>query len=123
MKSSGKLMAVDDDFDITFTLKVALEKRGYSVDVYNDPAEALVNFKPDYYGLLLLDVKMPQMNGFELYQEINKIDRKAKVCFFTAYEVFYDTLRTQFPNLKSGCLITKPISILEVVKKIDKELL
>jgi hypothetical protein len=55
--------------------------------------------------------------------EINKIDRNVKVCFFTAYEALYDTLLKQFPNLKSECLITKPISILEVVKKIDKELL
>lgn len=86
MKTSSKLMAVDDDFDITFTLKMSLEPRGYSVDVYNDPTKALVNFRPDYYDLLLLDVRMPKMNGFELCQQINKIDRKAKVCFFTVAE-------------------------------------
>lgn len=83
----------------------------------------MANFKPNYYDLLLLDVKMPKMNGFELYQEINNIDRKAKVCFFTAYEAFYDTLRKQFPNLKSECLISKPISILNLIKKIDNELI
>lgn len=114
-------MAVDDS-DITFTLKRNLEKRGFSVDVYNDPIEALANFKPNYYDLLLLDVKMPKMNGFELYQEIAKIDGNVKVCFFTAYEGLYDILQKQFPNLKSECLIAKPISILDVVKKIEKEL-
>ncbi len=116
-------MAVDDDSDITFTLKMSLEKRGFSVDVYNDPTEALANFKPDYYDLLLLDVKMPQMNGFELYQEIDKVDRNVKVCFFTAYEAFYETLRKQFLNLKTDCLISKPVSIIDLIKKIDKELL
>jgi DNA-binding response OmpR family regulator len=116
-------LVVDDESDITFTLKTSLKQCGYSVDVYNDPIEALANFKPDYYDLLLLVVKMPKMNGFELYQGLAKIDTKAKVCFFTAYEELYDNLRKQFPNLKSECLITKPISILEVVKNIDKELL
>ena len=71
----NKLMAVDDDCDITLTLKRSFEQRGFSMDVYNDPIEALVNFKPNYYDLLLLDVKMPKMNGFELFQEINKMDR------------------------------------------------
>ena len=118
--TSRKLMAVDDDFDITFTLKRNLERRGFSLDVYNDPTEALTNFKPDYYDLLLLDVKMPKMNGFELYREINKIDRNVKVCFFTAYEAFYYTLRKQFPNLNTGWQIGKPINISDLVIKINE---
>lgn len=118
MKIYSKLMVVDDEPDITFTLKMSLEQRGYSVDVYNDPIEALANFKPDYYVLLLLDVKMPKLNGFELYQELAKIDTKAKVCFFTEYEGLYVS-----SSQMSECLISKPISTLEVVKKIDKELL
>jgi two-component system, OmpR family, response regulator ChvI len=56
-------MAVDDEADITFTLKKELEKSGLLVDVFNGPTSALSNFKPDYYDLILLDVKMPQMNG------------------------------------------------------------
>ncbi len=120
--TSGRLMVVDDDFDITFTLKVSLEQRGFSVDIYNDPKEALANFKPNYYDLLLLDVKMPKMNGFELYQEINKIDGKVKVCFFTAYEAFYDNLRKQFPNINTGCLIGKPIHMSNLIRKINEEM-
>ena len=118
----NKLMAVDDDFDITFTLKRSFEKRGFSIDIYNDPIEALANFKPNYYDLLLLDVKMPKMNGFELYQEINKMDRDAKVCFFTAYEALYDSLRKQFPNLNTGWLIGKPISVSDLIRKINEEI-
>jgi DNA-binding response OmpR family regulator len=68
-------MAVDDESDITFTLKMILEQNGFSLDVFNDPTIALSNFKPGYYDLILLDVKMPQMNGFELYEEIRKKDK------------------------------------------------
>ena len=71
---SRRLMAVDDEADITFTLKKELEQSGFSLDVFNDPITALSNFKPEYYDLILLDVKMPEMNGFELYQEIQKKD-------------------------------------------------
>lgn len=79
------LLAVDDDNDITFTLKVMLQQCGFSIDVFNEPHVALKKFKPNYYDLILLDVKMPQMNGFELYQEINKIDKNTRVCFLTAF--------------------------------------
>jgi PleD family two-component response regulator len=79
--ASGKLTAVDDESDITFTLKVVLEQSGFLLDVFNDPTTALANFKSDYYDLMLLDVKMPQMNGFELYQEIKKKRQKRKSMF------------------------------------------
>src|SRR5438128_3436129 len=97
--SYRRLMAVDDEADITFTLKKELEQSGFSLDVFNDPILALSNFKCDYYDLILLDIGMPQMNGFELYQEIKKKD---KVFFFkqkTAYEVYFESLKKQFPNL------------------------
>jgi DNA-binding response OmpR family regulator len=77
-------MAVDDEADITFTLKKELEQSGLLVDVFNGPTSALSNFKPDYYDLILLDVKMPQMNGFELYQAIKKKDKNVKV-FLSRY--------------------------------------
>ena len=112
-------MVVDDDFDITFTLKGKLEQRGFSLDTYNDLIET--DFKPNYYDLLILDVKMPKMNGFELYQEINKVDRNAKVCFFTAYEAYYDSLQKQYPDLNTSWLIGKPIDVSDLVRKINEE--
>jgi DNA-binding response OmpR family regulator len=118
----SRLLAVDVDSDITFMLKVILEQCGFTIDVFNDPKLALINFKADHYDLLLLEVKMPQINGFQLYQEIANIDRNVKVCFFTAYEALYQSLIKQFPNLKAECLITKPIKILDLIKKIDHEL-
>jgi two-component system, OmpR family, response regulator ChvI len=121
--ASSKLMAVDDEFDMTFTLKAVLEQSGFSLDVFNDPMAALSNFKVDYYDRLLLDVKMPQMNGFELYQEIKKIDDKIKVCFVTGYELYYESLKQKFPKLDVGCYIRKPIDVDDLVKRIKKEML
>ena len=121
--ASSKLMAVDDESDITFTLKVVLEQSGFSLDVFNDPKTALSNFKPNYYDLILLDVKMPQMNGFELYQEIKKKDKKVKACFVTVYELYYESLKKEFPKLEVGCFILIPINTDDLVRRINKELI
>ena len=94
----SNLMAVDDEADITFTLKLVLEQSGFLVDVFNDPKIALISFKPDYYDLILLDVKMPQMNGFELYQEIRKKDKNVKACFVTAYELYFESPELYFES-------------------------
>ena len=78
---------VDDDPDITLTYSLALEDSGYIVDTYNDPLVALTRFKPNFYDLLLLDVRMPQMNGLELYEQIKKMDANARVCFISAFNL------------------------------------
>src|SRR2546425_9289389 len=119
--AASKLMAVDDEADITFTLKKALEQSGFALAVFNDPIAALANFKADYYDLLL-DIKMPQMNGYELYQEIKKKDNKVKVCFVTASDVYLESLKQRFPTMELGCLIRKPIDTDDLVKRINKEL-
>jgi two-component system, OmpR family, response regulator ChvI len=120
--SSRRLMAVDDEADITFTLKKELEQSGFSLDVFNDPIVALSNFKPDCYDLILLDVLMPQMNGLELYLEINKKDKNLKACFVTAYELYYKSLKKEFPKLNVGCFISKPFEMNYLVNKIENEL-
>lgn len=115
-------MLVDDEHDITFSLRIGLENNGFAVDIFNDPEEALSNFKAGLYDLLLIDVKMPKMNGFELYQEIEKMDNKAKVCFITAFEVYYNSLRELFPTVKVDCYIKKPVTTDELVQRIKSEL-
>jgi len=120
--ASDKLMAVDDESDMTFTLKAVLEQSGFSLDVFNDPLTALSNFKPDYYDLILLDIVMPKMNGLELYQEIKKKDNRVKACFVTAYELYYESLKQKYPKLEVGCYIRKPIDMDDLVKRINKEL-
>jgi DNA-binding response OmpR family regulator len=92
------MLIVDDEHDITFAFRIGLEDNGFTVDTFNDPQAALSNFKAGLYDLLLIDVKMPKMNGFELYIEIEKMDNKPKVCFITAFEVYYKSLRELFPT-------------------------
>ncbi|MDP9286964.1 MAG: response regulator [Thermoproteota archaeon] len=117
-----KILIVDDETDITLALKTGLEQNGFSVDAYNDPMIALSKFKPAFYDLLLLDIKMPHLNGFQLYQEVKKKDNNARACFITAYEVFYENLKEDYPTLDVGCFIKKPVEMDNLVKKIMKEL-
>ena len=117
-----RILLVDDEHDITFSLRIGLENNGFAVDIFNDPEEVLSNFKAGLYDLLLIDIKMPKMNGFELYREIEKIDNKAKVCFITAFEVYYKSLRELFPTIKVDCYIKKPITTDDLVQRIKSEL-
>jgi CheY-like chemotaxis protein len=93
-----RILIVDDDVDITFTFKMILEENGFNrrVDTYNEPLLALQDFKAGVYGLLIIDVAMPVMDGFRLYQLMKQIDNKPKVLFATAY-LNYDVLRGYFP--------------------------
>jgi CheY-like chemotaxis protein len=81
-----KVLVVDDEPDNTSIFSMSLEDGGYEVDAFTDPLLALSKFKSvKKYDLLILDIKMPDMNGFELYEEIRKIDNKVKTCFLTAF--------------------------------------
>ena len=118
------MLIVDDDPDITKTFSLALEDSGlYEVDTYNNPLVALSNLRPNSYDLALLDIRMPAMNGFELYEEIRKIDTKVKVCFISAFDVEDKELREQFPSLQVECFLPKPIAISMLIKKLEIQLL
>ena len=124
-----RLMIVDDEADITNSFSLALEDSGlFVVDMYNDPLVALSNYRPNSYDLLLLDIKMPKMNGFELYGQIKKLDNNVKVCFISAYDVDFNALGDLFPSLEKDCLIPKniirkPIEVSKLIEKIELELL
>ena len=124
-----RILIVDDEVDITLSFSLALEDSGlFEVETSNDPLVALSNYRPNYYDLLLLDIRMPAMNGFELYDKIKKLDNKVKVCLISAYDVDYDALREQFPSLEIDCLlprgvIRKPIQIAKLIERIELELL
>ena len=117
-----RILVVDDELDILLTFKSCLERNKFKVDVFSDPHEALSNFTRGAYDLLLLDIKMPKMNGFELYREIRKLDDNVKVCFITAFVVYYQSLQETFPSTKTSCFIRKPIELNQLIKKIDLEL-
>jgi len=76
-----RILIVDDEHDITFVFKTGLEDNGFVVDTFNDPQLSISNFKTDLYDLLLIDIGIPKMNGFEFYKEIRKTDDKVKACF------------------------------------------
>ena len=116
-----RIMVVDDEFDLTLFLSMSLEYQGFEVEAFNDSKKALSNFKPDYYDLLVLDIKMPDMDGFELYNEILKIDSKANVCFLTASELYYKEFREkEYSAIDKDLFIRKPIANEELIKEIDR---
>jgi DNA-binding response OmpR family regulator len=118
--NSARIMLVDDEPDINAALSVVLKRAGYDVDTFENPFIALEKLKPGFYELIILDVKMPQMDGFELYLEIKKVDKKAKICFLTASELYYENLRKEkFTPLDKELFIIKPISNAELLNKID----
>jgi DNA-binding response OmpR family regulator len=121
--NNARILIVDDEEDITSVLRKVLEKNGFEVITFNDPLLALSNFKAGMYDIVLLDIRMPKMDGFELYQELEKIDSKTKICFMTAFEVYYDALKEIFPDTYSSvCFIRKPFAIQDFVKRISKEI-
>jgi DNA-binding response OmpR family regulator len=113
---------VDDEPDVIFTLKIVLEENGFKVDSFTDPLLALQNFKEQdgMYDIIILDIKMPKMNGFELYRQIKKIDDKVKVCFLTASEMYYDAYEDIFNTLDVKCFIQKPIENKELIDRLNK---
>src|ERR687886_2055725 len=115
------ILIVDDEPDIASYLKLNLEDNGFEVDSFNDPILALENFRKRLYSLLILDIKMPKMNGFELYTKIKKIDDKVKVCFLTALAELqeYESFRKElFPEEGKRYFVQKPVGN-EVVRMVN----
>jgi len=120
---SPRILIVDDDVDILNLFRLSLERDGFIVVSFSDPHLALSSYKPGAYDLLLLDIRMPSMNGFELFQNIRQVDDKAKVCFVTAFEEFNIEFRRLFPTLEEGdCFIKKPIALRALSQKVKSEL-
>jgi len=115
-------MVVDDEEDIAISIKMGLEAKGFTVDAFDNPAGALANFKAGCYDMLLSDIKMPDMSGFDLYREVKKIDDKIKVAFITAFEIYEDEFRKVLPSIDVKCFIQKPISMSDLATRINEEL-
>lgn len=104
-----RILLVDDEQDITSVLKTGLEKEGFEVTIFNKPEEALSSFEKDYYNDIIIDIKMPDMDGFQLAREFWKVDANAKICFLTAFEIYEEEAKKVFPSLNGYCFIKKPI--------------
>jgi DNA-binding response OmpR family regulator len=119
-KDIGKrILVVDDEYDISLTIKMVLEENGFKVDSFNDASQALENFMTGVYDLVVLDVKMPEMDGFSLYEKIKKLDDKVAVCFLTAADdAYYKTSKKKHPNINENCVIHKPVNNESLLKQI-----
>jgi CheY-like chemotaxis protein len=116
-----KILIVDDEADLTMLGKLALEYYGFNVYTFNDPQEALSNYKPGFYDLIILDIKMPKMDGFELYKELRNKDSRVKICFLTASEMYYEGYRKQeYESMDKELFIRKPISNDELIKNVNE---
>jgi DNA-binding response OmpR family regulator len=129
IRKEKKILVVDDEPDITIAFKLALEEAGFIVDIDHDPFVTLSKFTPNSYDLVILDLRMPGMNGFELHEEMRKVDPQVLVCFITAGELYYDEVRGdykekkeegQYCKLDGERFLQKPISNVDLVKKIEK---
>jgi DNA-binding response OmpR family regulator len=118
---SKRILVVDNEPDVSIVLKRVLEQAGFDAESYDDPNLALKNFRAGLYDLILLDIKMPGMDGFSLYQELKKLDNNAKICFVTASEMYFSRFRKDedFCTLDEDLFIRKPIENEELIKKID----
>lgn len=115
-----RILIVDDEPDVNLALRIVLEDNNFIVDSFNDPLRALENFKANRYDLIILDIKMPKKDGFEVYKEILKIDNRVQVCFLTAGDINYRSLKETFPTLDENQFIRKPIENIELIKQIHK---
>jgi two-component system, OmpR family, response regulator ChvI len=118
-KPLRRILLVDDEVDVISVFKMILEMNGYEVDAYTSSKTALENFKPDFYGLLLLDIRMPTIGGFDLYRKMRDIDNKVKVCFITAFEDYREEFRESFPMLDEfKYFIRKPKAVEDLVNHV-----
>ena len=115
-----RVMLVEDEDDIVMLFEMILgPDAGLKLDSFTEPFAALNNFISGSYDLIMIDVTMPKMNGFELYHEIRKLDDKVKVCFLTAGEMYDEEVRKEsFPELDINCFIRKPIANQDLIQRV-----
>ena len=122
--TKNSILLIDDEPDITFTIKSILEDNGFKVDSFTEPISALDNYQINYYDLVILDIKMPKMDGFQLYTKIREQDPKTKICFLTASEIFYEKFRkarSEFGRIiGEDYFIQKPITIDDLIKHLTR---
>ena len=122
VQENQRILLVDDEHDVNLTISLILEENGFKVDSFTDAFQALKNFTAGLYDLVLLDVKLPAMDGFSLCEEMKKLDAKVKICFLTAADrTYYEILRKHYPSIKENYVIHKPVdndSLLSLIKSV-----
>ena len=115
-----RILVVDDEYDVSLVMKLILEENGFKVDSFTDATEALESFSTGLYDLAILDVIMPEMDGFSLYEMIKKLDDKVIICFLTATDdTYYEILKKNYPNINENCIIHKPVDNESLLRQIN----
>ncbi|MEO9320529.1 MAG: response regulator [Nitrososphaera sp.] len=109
--SAYRILVVDDEPDIIPVIRRYMLREGFLLDDFTDSELAVQQFKPDFYDLALLDIRMPKLNGFDLYRQLKMRDDNLKVCFLTAYELYFNDFRKTFPEIRISCFIKKPVEL------------
>jgi len=118
-----RVLIIDDDKDVGNLFKIYLEKSSeYQIDAYTDPVDVLYHFKKGLYDLVLLDLKMPQIDGISMYQQLKKVDSNTSICLITADIANLEQLKTKIPNIEKY-VIYKPTLLRNLKDKIDSLLL
>ena len=116
-----RLAVVDDDRDVTDSIRPLLRKQGHTVDVYNDPMRALDEFRPSAYDLVLVDISMSGMNGFDLYRRLKRKDEDAKIAFITGFPVrAKEEFERMFPRMDVSFLLGKPFSTSDLLRLMEE---
>lgn len=120
LKDRFRVLLVDDEADIVHVLKRGLEVKGFEVDAYDSPQEAINSFKPNLYDLAILDIRMPGLNGFALQRQMKKIDPALTTCFLSAFEIHPKEFEKVFPSMADSVktIIKKPVTINSLIKEI-----
>ena len=118
---SQKILVVDDEQDIVFTLKTILTEAGFTVDAFTNPSVAFEMFRPEKYELIILDIRMPGLNGFELYMKLFEQDKSIKVLFLTAVNEF--SMYAKFKNSVSPMsgkryYLQKPVDLTKLLQRV-----
>jgi two-component system response regulator PrrA len=121
--NSPRILLVDDEKDIIAVVKVGLEKHGYSVYAFTDPRTALERYVPRFYDLVITDINMPALNGFDLATKIWAKDPTAKLCFLTSFETYEKQARLAFKEFGTFCFIKKSIPLQDLIKHIEERLM
>lgn len=121
---ADRILLVDDEPDIALVIGMFLGKRGYKVDTFTSSKEVLSAFKPHLYNLAIIDIRMPEIDGFQLYERMAAIDTSIKVCFLSAHDPaitlpFREKHKERVPD---DCYLTKPIHLPHLLKTIQGQL-
>lgn len=121
-RSKGRILLVEDERDISDSLGIGLRLNGYEVSIYNDPRDAVKEFRTNSFDAAVIDIGMPGMNGFELYRRLRAVDKRIKICFLTAFDMHGQEFNKVFPEVKISSFMTKPMSVSQFVQNVERVL-